>query len=45
VGEPHRREGSGPRTYYDEDRQPVKTAEIVVPAATREIVYEVPVNP
>jgi GntR family transcriptional regulator len=33
------------RTYYSSDGRPVETADIVVPAALCEIVYEVPVNP
>ncbi|QKW07388.1 GntR family transcriptional regulator [Streptomyces sp. NA04227] len=33
------------RTYYSDKGQPVETADIVVPAALCEIVYEVPVNP
>lgn len=32
------------RTYYAEDGRPVETADIVVPAALCEIVYEVPVR-
>ncbi|GAA3151097.1 hypothetical protein GCM10010449_81760 [Streptomyces rectiviolaceus] len=32
------------RTYYSDDGRPVETADIVVPAASCEIVYEVPVN-
>jgi len=32
------------RTYYGEDGRPVETADLVVPAALCEIVYEVPVN-
>lgn len=32
------------RTYYAEDGQPVETADIVIPAARCEIVYEIPVN-
>ncbi|MGP8300189.1 GntR family transcriptional regulator [Streptomyces inhibens] len=32
------------RTYYSDDGRPVETADIVVPAAFCEIVYEVPVN-
>jgi GntR family transcriptional regulator len=32
------------RTYYAEDGRPVETADIVVPAPTCEIVYEVPVG-
>ncbi|MFB6525628.1 GntR family transcriptional regulator [Streptomyces sp. NPDC056399] len=32
------------RTYYSDEGQPVETADIVVPAALCEIVYEVPVN-
>ncbi|MET9219054.1 GntR family transcriptional regulator [Streptomyces sp. NPDC003300] len=32
------------RTYYSDDGQPVETADIVVPAALCEIVYEVPVT-
>jgi GntR family transcriptional regulator len=33
------------RTYYAEDGRPVETADIVVPAPTCDIVYEVPVTP
>ncbi|WP_371653935.1 MULTISPECIES: GntR family transcriptional regulator [unclassified Streptomyces] len=33
------------RTYYSDDNRPVETADIIVPAALCEIVYEVPVNP
>lgn len=33
------------RTYYSEEGRPVETADIVVPAALCEIVYEVPVGP
>lgn len=33
------------RTYYADDGRPVETADIVVPAALCEIVYEVPVGP
>ncbi|MFD7120943.1 GntR family transcriptional regulator, partial [Streptomyces sp. NPDC059922] len=33
------------RTYYSDDARPVETADIVIPAATCEIVYEVPVLP
>ncbi|MCC3769395.1 GntR family transcriptional regulator [Streptomyces sp. UNOC14_S4] len=33
------------RTYYDVDGRAVETADIVVPAALCEIVYEVPINP
>ncbi|MCX4824388.1 GntR family transcriptional regulator [Streptomyces sp. NBC_01142] len=33
------------RTYYSSDGRPVETADIVVPTAFCEIVYEVPVNP
>jgi GntR family transcriptional regulator len=33
------------RTYYSDDGRPVETADIVVPTATCEIVYEVPINP
>lgn len=33
------------RTYYSDNARPVETADIVVPAALCEIVYEVPVNP
>ncbi|KAB8171115.1 UTRA domain-containing protein [Streptomyces sp. 3MP-14] len=32
------------RTYYAEDGRPVETADIVVPAAHCEIVYEIPIN-
>jgi GntR family transcriptional regulator len=32
------------RTYYSDDGRPVETADIVVPAAHCEIVYEVPIN-
>ncbi|MGW2055556.1 GntR family transcriptional regulator [Streptomyces sp. NPDC001840] len=32
------------RTYYSDDARPVETADIVIPAATCEIVYEVPVK-
>ncbi|GAA2420735.1 hypothetical protein GCM10010421_02600 [Streptomyces glaucus] len=32
------------RTYYSDDGRPVETADIVVPAARCEIVYEIPVN-
>ncbi|PVE13900.1 GntR family transcriptional regulator [Streptomyces scopuliridis RB72] len=32
------------RTYYSDDSRPVETADIVIPAATCEIVYEVPVS-
>ncbi|MFG3198584.1 GntR family transcriptional regulator [Streptomyces sp. NPDC048208] len=33
-----------PRTYYSDQGRPVETADIVVPAAHCEIVYEIPVN-
>ncbi|WP_329435176.1 GntR family transcriptional regulator [Streptomyces sp. NBC_01280] len=33
------------RTYYSDQGRPVETADIVVPAALCEIVYEIPVNP
>lgn len=33
------------RTYYSDDGRPMETADIVVPAALCEIVYEVPVSP
>lgn len=44
--------GTGPRsdghyscrTYYSNEGRPVETAEIVVPAAHCEIVYEIPIN-
>jgi GntR family transcriptional regulator len=32
------------RTYYSDDGRPVETADIVVPAAACEIVYELPIN-
>lgn len=32
------------RTYYSADGRPVETADIVVPAAHCEIVYEIPIN-
>ncbi|KPI18451.1 transcriptional regulator, GntR family with UTRA sensor domain containing protein [Actinobacteria bacterium OV450] len=32
------------RTYYSDQGQPVETADIVIPAAQCEIVYEIPVN-
>lgn len=32
------------RTYYSDDGRPVETADIVVPAAHCEIVYEIPIN-
>lgn len=32
------------RTYFSDDGRPVETAEIVLPAALCEIVYEVPIN-
>lgn len=32
------------RTYYSDESQPVETADIIIPAATCEIVYEVPVG-
>lgn len=32
------------RTYYSDERRPVETADIVVPAAHCEIVYEIPIN-
>ncbi|MFE2599954.1 GntR family transcriptional regulator [Streptomyces sp. NPDC059396] len=32
------------RTYYSDDARPVETADIIIPAATCEIVYEVPVK-
>ncbi|UGY91749.1 GntR family transcriptional regulator [Streptomyces gobiensis] len=32
------------RTYYCEDGRPVETADIIVPAARCEVVYEIPVN-
>ncbi|MFD7081284.1 GntR family transcriptional regulator [Streptomyces sp. NPDC059918] len=32
------------RTYYSDQGQPVETADIVIPAALCEIVYEIPVN-
>ncbi|WP_370869192.1 UTRA domain-containing protein [Streptomyces sp. CRCS-T-1] len=32
------------RTYYSNDGRPVETADIVVPAAHCEIVYEIPIN-
>ncbi|GHG60453.1 GntR family transcriptional regulator [Streptomyces griseocarneus] len=33
------------RTYFDDGGRPVETADIVVPTALSEIVYEVPINP
>lgn len=33
------------RTYYSEDGRPVETADIVVPAALCDIVYEIPITP
>lgn len=33
------------RTYYSDDGRPVETADMVVPTALCEIVYEVPINP
>ncbi len=32
------------RTYYRKQGRPVETADIVVPAAHREIVYEIPID-
>jgi GntR family transcriptional regulator len=32
------------RTYYSDQGRPVETADIVVPAAHCEIVYEIPIN-
>ncbi len=32
------------RTYYSEDGRPVETADIVMPAAHCEIVYEIPIG-
>lgn len=32
------------RTYYSDDGRPVETADIVVPAALCEIVYEIPIS-
>ncbi|MFE1870238.1 GntR family transcriptional regulator [Streptomyces sp. NPDC059496] len=32
------------RTYYSDQRQPVETADIVIPAALCEVVYEIPVS-
>ncbi|MFB6508774.1 GntR family transcriptional regulator [Streptomyces virginiae] len=32
------------RTYYSDQGQPVETADIIIPAALCEIVYEIPVN-
>lgn len=32
------------RTYYSDQGQPVETADIVIPAALCEIVYEIPIN-
>jgi GntR family transcriptional regulator len=32
------------RTYYSDQGQPVETADIVVPAAHCEIVYEIPIS-
>ncbi|MFB7058895.1 GntR family transcriptional regulator [Streptomyces vinaceus] len=32
------------RTYYSDQGQPVETADVVIPAALCEIVYEIPVN-
>jgi hypothetical protein len=32
------------RTYYSDEGRPVETADIVVPAAHCEIVYEIPIN-
>jgi GntR family transcriptional regulator len=32
------------RTYYSEDGRPVETADLVVPAASCEVVYEIPIN-
>lgn len=32
------------RTYYSEDGQPVETADIAMPTALCEIVYEMPVR-
>lgn len=32
------------RTYYCDDGRPVEAADIVVPAAHCEIVYEIPIN-
>ncbi len=31
-------------TYYSDQGQPVETADIIIPAALCEIVYEIPVN-
>ena len=33
------------RTYYSDQGRPVETADIIVPAAHCEIVYEIPINP
>lgn len=33
-----------PRTYYSDEGHPVEAADIVVPAAHCEIVYEIPIN-
>ncbi|EGJ76632.1 putative transcriptional regulator, GntR family [Streptomyces sp. Tu6071] len=32
------------RTYYSDEGRPVETADIIVPAAHCEIVYEIPIN-
>ncbi len=32
------------RTYYSDEGRPVETADIVVPAAHCEIVYEIPIS-
>ena len=32
------------RTYFAEDGRPVETADIVIPASTCDIVYEIPIN-
>lgn len=32
------------RTYYSDQGRPVETADIAVPAAHCEIVYEIPIN-
>lgn len=32
------------RAYYSDQGRPVETADVIVPAAHREIVYEIPIN-
>lgn len=50
VVQTSRRDGGGVvvtpirRTYYSDEGRPVETADIVVPAAHCEIVYEIPID-